>query len=258
MTNDLTEIEERLSYSRDEWTSLCKDVETYIGTSVQIFSEGNFAGSFQISAKLVRPVPTAIRSKAGMIANEIRSCLDALACRLAERNGKSVSKVYFPISKSKEVFDDDGLRKISKLSAKDQQKIIGLAPYREGNPMLWALHEADRTRKHQRLVTSSTGNTGVDFFSGPSSLSRLFGPHSHGTFFGCNVDGRSVTNLSIGHYEMPVGKVVVVAHGLALSEGVGPTFTVNYDEPSEIAGMPVLEALDRFLIEVGTVVGMFK
>ena len=47
------------------------------------------------------------------------------------------------------------MRKIKDLSANDQAIIIGLKPFREANRELFALHEADRSRKHTRLCATS-------------------------------------------------------------------------------------------------------
>ena len=93
MSDVLTEIRERLQFATDELASLRGAIGSFISASVEVWNDGSFGGIFTVKARLARPLPTSIRSKAGMIANEVRSCLDNLACRLAERNGESVGGV---------------------------------------------------------------------------------------------------------------------------------------------------------------------
>src|SRR5262245_54788154 len=67
------------------------------------------------------PIPRLINAEAGAIINSIRSSLDLLANKLAERNGHIGKKdVYFPICLVPAEFQSRGRKKIKRLSATDQ------------------------------------------------------------------------------------------------------------------------------------------
>jgi hypothetical protein len=165
LAEDLTEIDERLQHC---WVELGRFKQ-----SVMDFSDHGFATRWEqagpficVYATMLKLVPTSLRSQAGMILNEVRACLDSLACTLAIRARNETKQVYFPISKTKEVFETDGMKKIKKLKPEDQKKIINLKPYQGENHRLWHLHEADRIRKHTRLIMSGASGGGMGFGNG--------------------------------------------------------------------------------------------
>jgi hypothetical protein len=102
---------------------------------------------------VVSDPPRLIDVHVGVIVHCFRSALDILAVTLARRNGvTSVENIYFPISKSFDVFNGDGRKKVKGLSAPDIAKIEALKPYKGGNDLLYALHHMDLRRKHTRLI----------------------------------------------------------------------------------------------------------
>lgn len=106
---------------------------------------------------MLSPPPVKLRIEIGLIVNEQRAILDALACILATRNGANhIKDVYFPVTRDKAAFAD-GRKKIRKLSQADRDAIESLTPWAPdddgvGNLPLFLLHEADRVRKHQKLL----------------------------------------------------------------------------------------------------------
>jgi hypothetical protein len=105
----------------------------------------------------VIPPDPIINAEAGAIINSIRSSLDLLVNRLAARNGYSGNEdSYFPICRSRDQFfvgKHAGRKAIKKLSSADQIVIEELEPWDGGkNPLLFALHNLDITRKHKRLI----------------------------------------------------------------------------------------------------------
>src|SRR4051812_19630182 len=126
MKPDLTEIKERIQFCRTEIEQFGSDQAAYLKKHFEITQRINNEGMIEVCARLTADVPTSLRARAGTIANELRACLDALACCLALRADKtiSISDVYFPISKSKAIFEDDGLKhKLKKLRQEDRDEI---------------------------------------------------------------------------------------------------------------------------------------
>ena len=162
MRDDLTELLERVEFCRTRSLELEAKVEKLAGASISHWVlPWPQPGEGEIMAKLLSHPPVSIRQEVGMIVNEQRSILDALACKLATRNGaNSINDVYFPIVKTREIFFDKiSKRKIRRLDAADQQAIEDLKPWNptgndpeDGNLALFQLHEADRVRKHQELL----------------------------------------------------------------------------------------------------------
>jgi hypothetical protein len=119
--DDLSELLERISLCREDITKFAAEIKSFCATGLKVSVEQVAPPSqfYEVYLTLEQTLPVAISRRAGMIANEIRSCLDGLASQLAIRNKQDPKTVYFPISKSKDIFDDDGKKKIAKLKASD-------------------------------------------------------------------------------------------------------------------------------------------
>jgi hypothetical protein len=105
------------------------------------------------------------------IVHTLRSSLDHLACALAARAGHNdVSDVYFPITKTKAIFEGPNAQgKIKKLPAAAQKCIARLKPYGGGNKLLRLLHELDVSGKHIRIIPiglAKPGTMSVEFYPG--------------------------------------------------------------------------------------------
>ena len=237
MANDLTEIGERIQFCRNEITILAAEIDVYSARGVE-FRQEDHGDMRMLYARLLEAVPTHIRARSGTIANELRSCLDALACQLAIRNKQTTKNVYFPISQSHSIFNSDGLRKIRKLSKADQTTIISLKPYPPDRPILFGLHELDRNRKHIKLGSWVGQASANPFAMGRVGFARIK----------CST---SVFPLN------KVGEEVLVATAIAITGRLEGTFTVGFLEPEEAAGMPVVEQLRAFASEVEGIVSKF-
>ena len=161
MSGDLAELLERVDLCQMRSQQIEANIDKLASTSIAHWTSNWQPHVGQITAKLLRHPSVAIRQEVGMLVNELRSILDALACKLATRNGaNNTNSVYFPIMKNKAGFYDGlGRGKIKRLSNADQQAIEDLKPWNptdddpeDGNRILFQLHEADRVRKHQDLL----------------------------------------------------------------------------------------------------------
>lgn len=166
MADDLDELKARIVWSWLEINSLEESVDAFISSGAyRIHHEVDpETGDGTFFMTLVKPIPTSFAIKTGSILHELRATLDSLACALAVRNGRTAKQVYFAICEDAADFDKRGIRdKLKKLSLADQATIASLKPWRDGNPLLHALHAADLTRKHHRLLTvnTKTGHLGV-------------------------------------------------------------------------------------------------
>ncbi|RST80100.1 hypothetical protein EJC49_24710 [Aquibium carbonis] len=258
MRSDLTELKDRLAVADEEIGALEARIDAFTRAEVHQHVRPHISQpfAFDVVASLKRPVPAAATARAGMIANEVRSVLDGLASVLAVRNNQDPKNVYFPISKSKAIFEDDGMRKIKKLSAADQALIVSLRPYREENRLLFGLHEADRTRKHQRLSFCAAGNANATI---PGLATAVGGGQIHFenvTFNGVHTQSMTLGG-SVDSLDMPVGREIVVASGVPFGLDVRFEYTVVYSEPEELAGQPVVKTLRWFALEAQKIVSMF-
>ncbi|MCF6112300.1 hypothetical protein [Mesorhizobium muleiense] len=174
MHTDLTEIRERLDFCELEINRFSREVMTYANhgfKSRMVDFPASPSPVKHIYATMIQPIPVSLRSRAGMVANEIRACLDALACVLAARNRQDTKGVYFPVKNDATAFSGDGRNKIKKLSGPDQDIIRSVQPYQAGNSsILYLLHEADIWRKHIKLVVSAGGAGGIGFGSGSAQF----------------------------------------------------------------------------------------
>lgn len=255
MTNDLVEIFERIEFCRDEIKMLRGEIEKFfkdaITSRIEI-NENNFQNFFITQTKVI---PVKLRSRVGTITNELRSCLDALACQLAVRNGSDTKQVYFPISKSREIFENDGKRKLKKLSHDDQNAIISLHPYRDQNPTLFGLHEADRIRKHIKLVGAAIHGVG-------SMMGGLFG-FSGGTSIGSLViDGKEISkDFSFNESSailQNIGTEYLLAENVPRDVEFSVFFGLSYTSPEDLSGKDVCSTLDEFLKTVFSIVENFR
>lgn len=235
MAEDLKDIIARLDYCVDERHALdaqiAKHFNTYLEGRTIPSPTPNPGEVYEV--RLTQALPKAVTIRVGSIIHEVRSSLDELACRLAERNGQTVDKVYFPISKNQKVFDSDGLQKIKKLSAQDQAIIIAMQPHGDANPVLFGLHDFDRTRKHQRLLASSKGGRA-------------------GMFEG---DATGVLAFDLEEFTTNWQALAFIPKGVLVKFKVG--YAVCFDEPPQIKGMNVLVGLDIFITKAQELVRKF-
>lgn len=106
-----------------------------------------------IKIDLPNAVPMNLSVIAGDVLHNLRSALDHLVSRLAERNGaNSTRDVYFPFGRDSTGFESSAKEKIKRLSTSAQTFIRDLKPYKGGNDLLWAIHALNIMDKHNLLV----------------------------------------------------------------------------------------------------------
>lgn len=230
---DLDELRERLAWCRAKMDALKPEISVARKRSFEIRMTDPEHGMGFVMGKMLAEPPTRFRIEVGLVAHEQRAILDALACTLATRNGaNNIKDVYFPISKDSVVFAGDGRKKIRKLSAAHQDAIEALEPWQDGHDFLYLLHDADRTRKHQKLLGWQ--------FTGDAS------PR----------DGRGMQLVSHALVFEAIGREEKLARYLGFGE-IGVNIQLIYVDPSSIQGENVLRCLTGFQDSVEAIVQIF-
>ncbi|MBS0471966.1 MAG: hypothetical protein JSR60_12890 [Proteobacteria bacterium] len=254
MATDLLELRERIESSRIEIADLADLVSEFSKANFRIIQSNTpNRNALDLYIMQLAPVPTRIKSKAGMIANELRACLDGLACALAVRHSGNSKDTYFPISKSIDIFNDDGKRKIRKMSAQDRDIVAGLKPYREGNPTLFGLHEADRTRKHIKL--SGAGVTDTDILVGGALLKKGGG----GGLMNCRINNIFIERMIFSNDMRikDVNRLTPLVTGVPRELQIKAWADVAYAEPPELDGKGLVDTLSSFADEVSNIITLF-
>lgn len=103
-----------------------------------------------------------INVEVGIIIHALRSALDLLVVKLAERNNATrLDDVYFPVARNRQDFYGGAVEKIKRLSDADKARIESLKPYDGGDEKLYAIHRLDILRKHQRLIGVTVKPTNI-------------------------------------------------------------------------------------------------
>jgi hypothetical protein len=163
MANDLSELLERIALCQSKIGALQSEARRQGLSSVECWVQPyGTGGQGEVQARLHEHPSVALRQEVGWIMNEQRSILDALACKLAVRNGiNDTRQTYFPITATKEAFfkASEGQKKIAALSQNDRDAIAALKPWlppeddpQDGSMVLYLLHQADIYRKHNDLL----------------------------------------------------------------------------------------------------------
>ena len=112
-------------------------------------------GKKLLRLRIRRYLPPTLNAAVGACINSFRTSLDLLASALAVRNGKSPSSSrHFPFAQTAANFVDPAFvaKRKKWLSASDMAIIEAAKPYRGGDDLLYALHQLDILRKHERLL----------------------------------------------------------------------------------------------------------
>lgn len=247
MQNDLNELLERiiLCYKKNEiiHKQILDLSENSIKTSVK-YDKQPLGDLGLIYAKVVAHPPVAIRQEVGMIMNEQRAILDALACKLAIRNGSNnIRGVYFPIAMTKAAFYEKQCQlKIRKLSESDKASIEALKPWcppdenlDDGNHIIFQLHQGSILCRHH-----------------PDLIKWAFKNNIH--------------TFGEGFAEMIIPKFIIfksldIEANIAMFRNVTCSIGVNYDivfnEPPCLYKFTVIDTLNKFNEEVEKIVRSF-
>lgn len=234
MSSDLSEIIERLNYCKAELATAKAGVQAFFNSHLEI--DEIVTPAFKtIRLRITSDLPPDVVIRTGSIVHEARASLDALACCLATRNGNTTKSVYFPISKNGAVFALDGMSKIKKLSAADQQTIVALKPYGGGDDLLFGFHEFDRTRKHVRLNAAISRMRGLQIRR-PSNFNII----------------RTAPITTLTNDWQPLCVVSLDTD----AELEFPT-QVEFAEPEQLKGSEIIEGVGKFISRVGEIVNLF-
>ena len=91
MDKNFNELFGRLEICKNEIREFSKQVEDFTNSAFEVHWVET-AAEFEVHGHVVKEVPLQLRSRSGMIINELRTILDALAFILAQKNGKSRSR----------------------------------------------------------------------------------------------------------------------------------------------------------------------
>lgn len=97
-------------------------------------------------------VPRQIAIIIGEILHNLRTPLDHLVWALAERNHRASREAGFPFGNQEAGFEQQLAKKCKALSASAKERIRGFSPYPDGNPLLWAVHNLNRSDKHRAVI----------------------------------------------------------------------------------------------------------
>lgn len=243
MHDDLSEELQRLEFCRLKSAELQANIANLAGFSVSHWLQQDRSGLGEVRAKLLAQPPVSIRQEVGMIVNEQRAVLDALACKLARRNGANdTSDVSFPITATKAKFNNrSGRSKIAKLSVADQFAIGAIRPWgpseedpEDCNELLWQLHEGDIVRKHRHLLRWAC----------------LGGAYP--------ISGRVGMMQSMPVVFNDIGVEVTLTRFFEFVGQIGVSFELVYVEPGVLDGHSVGPLLDAFNAKVAEIVNCFR
>ncbi len=258
MASDLNELEERLAYCSKKIEPFAKQVDDLVPQLIKTRSEPQFDGTYNIILDIRGDVPISIMSESGMIANELRSILDGLACVLAERNGKTPSGTYFPISKSKAIFADDGEKKMKKLSDDAKDAIRSLRPWGNGNVLLYPLHEADRTRKHTKLSVAVSGVSGLEILG----FSSEHGGRGTSNYRYCQIGSVYINHMVFNwsaFYERNISQAPIKrATGVPVALPIRLRYGIVYQTPDVLLGRDVAITVRQWHQLASAIVSRFK
>ena len=94
-------------------------------------------------------------SIAGDVVQNLRTALDHLANQLvwAGSGDPPSRRVEFPIAKDSGTYEREKARKVEGMCPKAIKAIDALKPYKDGNDLLWKIHELNNIDKHRALFT---------------------------------------------------------------------------------------------------------
>lgn len=201
-------------------------------------------------------VPEKIALITGDIIQNLRSSLDHLAYKLftiGPGNGTDGHHIYFPIAKDFDQYEGDKSRKTEGLTQQAKDLIDSVKPYKEGNNILWRIHELNNTDKHRLLVTV-----------GASFGSMDIGKHLQKSTTEAFPD---INTPAIPLFIKPADDLFPLKVGDELFVD-GPNakpipdmqfkFDIVLNEPGIVEGEPLIKVLQTMIDSIDSLVPMFK
>lgn len=154
----------KLNQAKKLLNYLKEDVKTFFDSQpFQIATKRDNAMRLIYFVSKADQQPESISAFIGDILQNLRSALDHKAYELFKANSNELGRhIYFPIEKSKETYEAIKERRTHGMSQKSKDFIDLIKPYKEGNYILWQLHELNNLDKHRTIITSGSGFNGVD------------------------------------------------------------------------------------------------
>lgn len=244
MRADLIDAVGTVEWGEAQLPLFAKRFHTWWATNVQLAPMdlnppfGNMSAI--VSAK--EDLPAVFHAELGAIIGSFRSSLDLLAATIAKRNGIVPSHdTHFPVFRSWQDMIDPltGLEAKKWLSSADILIIKSLDPYEGGNEALWALHQLDILRKHEKLI-ACTVHPRLDYVIGK----------------GISFPG-SMTNIPV--YDLKDKPVLFVYPRNAPKPEAQYSIDIVFDEVSipVVHRKPVFQCLATFKNSVSDIIGRF-
>lgn len=191
-----------------------------------------YAGQQTWSARVRKKIPEKITMIVGDALHNMRAALDILTCDLIRHfQGVStdLSDIYFPFTKG-DANDFESLinKRLVKETSPDVIAVFRkLAPYKAGNPVLFALHSLDIDDKHKRIIPMAN-------FIGIPSLKLIANGQSimtmvDGKFF-VSQDGATLMSLP-------------AANNIKLNQEFDPTIEIVFGEVNLVKHQPLIPTL---------------
>jgi hypothetical protein len=192
----------------------------------------------------VMPIHPLINAQVGAMINSIRSSLDLLVNRLAKRAGYAGKEdAYFPICRSRDEFfigKHAGRKAIKRLSTDDRRVIEELEPWNGGkNPLIYALHDLDVTRKHRRLIAVSPR---------PQFAKVTYPGRAQGWLVNFEP-----TDRAMFENDAELGIVDIEAD----DDQIELVFDVRLDEAGPLADLDIMLAIQRLANTARTIIALF-
>ena len=159
MSDDLLHAQASIHWAVSQLPVFKARLDTWLNDNVHIVIKELPADTLNniVVARPKTSFPLSFQVEAGAYINAIRSSLDILAAVLANRHCQAlIDDAYFPVAYSAKEFvrgNYKGHKLVEALPVKERAIIEHLKPYKGGNDLLYALHQLDIVRKHQRLLT---------------------------------------------------------------------------------------------------------
>lgn len=233
--SDLDELVQRCGYAQELVASLQSKAQDYLNRAVSFTEDRSNLPHVSIYGEITEDVPTAIRVDLGCVVNELRSILDGLATVLAIRHSGKGREADFPIMKDETVFEEKAPKRLKLLAQADQDTIRHLQPWEGGHPVLFKLHEADRYRKHQRLLRALAGAS--VWPTGPGFVGEFF------------VNGSTFSEVGVRRH---------LAGGTHLHMKVQRIAGIHYAEPPSLEGTSAVGLAYQSAQAVAEIVDSFR
>lgn len=205
-------------------------------------------------------LPLRCNSIVGDAIQNLRASFDYLVRQLVLSNGgKPGQHTAFPISRSAEEFESNGLGKVKGASKDAVNLIRHLKPYKGGNDILWRLHRLSIADKHHDYITVGLAheNVIIDFGAWMRGLAERLGAEWV----------KDTPSMEIGirpaqrQYPLVDGTPLfrVEAKANPTQADMNPKFTlqISFSEGEVVQGEPVVPALHQLVGSIEETIKLF-